>query len=102
MELAHIDSTVEPPALRILERFNAAYDLIERNLRAGRADKTAYTDDAGSYTYRELAAELKAFVKSRLAPYKYPRWIEFVTELPKTVTGKIQRFKLRAPCKSTP
>ncbi|WP_280151491.1 benzoate-CoA ligase family protein [Piscinibacter sp. XHJ-5] len=40
-------------------------------------------------------AELKAFVKERLAPYKYPRFIEFVDELPKTATGKIQRFKLR-------
>ena len=40
--------------------------------------------------------ELKAFVKDRLAPYKYPRIIEFVEELPKTATGKIQRFKLRA------
>jgi benzoate-CoA ligase len=39
---------------------------------------------------------LKAFVKDKLAPYKYPRVIEFVTELPKTATGKIQRFKLRA------
>ena len=39
--------------------------------------------------------ELKAFVKDRLAPYKYPRAMEFVTELPKTATGKIQRFKLR-------
>jgi 4-hydroxybenzoate-CoA ligase len=44
----------------------------------------------------ELAEELKAFVKDRLALYKYPRWIEFVDELPKTATGKIQRFKLRA------
>ena len=35
-------------------------------------------------------------VKDRLAPFKYPRWIEFVAELPKTATGKIQRFKLRA------
>ncbi len=43
-----------------------------------------------------LEAELKAFVKEKLAPYKYPRWIEFVTELPKTATGKIQRFRLRA------
>ncbi len=43
-----------------------------------------------------LADELKAFVKDRIAPYKYPRWIEFVSELPKTATGKIQRFKLRA------
>ena len=40
--------------------------------------------------------ELKAFVKDKLAPYKYPRVIEFVHELPKTATGKIQRFKLRA------
>jgi benzoate-CoA ligase len=39
--------------------------------------------------------DLKAHVKSRLAPYKYPRWIEFLGELPKTATGKIQRFKLR-------
>ena len=40
-------------------------------------------------------AELQAFVKEKLAPYKYPRYIEFVAELPKTATGKIQRFKLR-------
>ena len=39
--------------------------------------------------------DLKAFVKDRLAPYKYPRAIEFVDELPKTATGKIQRFRLR-------
>ena len=43
-----------------------------------------------------LAEELKAFVKDKIAPYKYPRWIEFVSELPKTATGKIQRFKLRS------
>jgi benzoate-CoA ligase family protein len=42
-----------------------------------------------------LAEELKGFVKDKIAPYKYPRWIEFVTELPKTSTGKIQRYKLR-------
>jgi len=42
-----------------------------------------------------LAADLKAFVKSRLAPHKYPRQIEFVGDLPKTATGKIQRFRLR-------
>ena len=39
--------------------------------------------------------ELKAFVKDRIAPYKYPRQIEFIAELPKTATGKIQRFRLR-------
>ena len=41
------------------------------------------------------ADELKAFVKERLAPYKYPRQIEFIPELPKTATGKVQRFRLR-------
>ncbi len=41
------------------------------------------------------ADELKAFTKERLAAYKYPRSIEFIAELPKTATGKIQRFKLR-------
>jgi benzoate-CoA ligase len=42
-----------------------------------------------------LEEQLKQHVKAVLAPHKYPRWIEFVTELPKTATGKIQRFKLR-------
>ncbi|MFT4064041.1 benzoate-CoA ligase family protein [Paraburkholderia sp.] len=42
-----------------------------------------------------LADELKAFVKERLAPHKYPRDIVFADDLPKTATGKIQRFKLR-------
>jgi benzoate-CoA ligase len=40
-------------------------------------------------------ADLKIFVKGRLAAYKYPRTIEFLTDLPKTATGKIQRFRLR-------
>jgi len=43
-----------------------------------------------------MKAMLQQHVKDRLAPYKYPRWIEFLPELPKTATGKIQRFKLRA------
>jgi benzoate-CoA ligase len=43
----------------------------------------------------ELRTQLQDHVKSKLAPYKYPRWIEFLNELPKTATGKIQRFKLR-------
>jgi benzoate-CoA ligase len=42
-----------------------------------------------------LADELKQFVKQRLAPHKYPRFVEFLPELPKTATGKIQRFRLR-------
>ncbi|MDY7578413.1 benzoate-CoA ligase family protein [Herbaspirillum sp. RTI4] len=43
-----------------------------------------------------LADDLKKFVKTRLAPHKYPREIHFIDQLPKTATGKIQRFKLRA------
>jgi benzoate-CoA ligase len=43
-----------------------------------------------------LAAELQDHVKATIAPYNYPRWVEFVAELPKTATGKIQRFKLRS------
>jgi benzoate-CoA ligase len=43
-----------------------------------------------------LSAALQDHVKAQLAPFKYPRWIEFRDELPKTATGKIQRFKLKA------
>ena len=48
-----------------------------------------------------LAAELQDFVKARIAPYKYPRAIEFVKELPRTQTGKLQRFKLRTAVAET-
>jgi benzoate-CoA ligase len=48
------------------------------------------------------ADELKAFVKDKLAPYKYPRQIEFLADLPKTATGKIQRFRLREREATTP
>ena len=40
--------------------------------------------------------ELQEFVKKQIAPYKYPRRVEFVTSLPRTATGKLQRFRLRA------
>ncbi len=49
----------------------------------------------GQATSEELAVELMRHVKSLLAPYKYPRWVDFVEELPKTATGKIRRFLLR-------
>ena len=42
-----------------------------------------------------IEAALKAHVQSRVGTWKYPRWIEIVDSLPKTATGKIQRFKLR-------
>ncbi len=47
--------------------------------------------DAGAATVKEL----QDFVKAEIAPYKYPRAVEFVAELPRTETGKVQRFKLR-------
>ncbi|HEX3323121.1 MAG TPA: benzoate-CoA ligase family protein [Terriglobales bacterium] len=50
---------------------------------------------AGILPNDELKQKLKDFVKDKLAPYKYPRWVQFVPELPKTATGKVQRFRLR-------
>jgi benzoate-CoA ligase len=50
---------------------------------------------SGQSPSEALESELKAFVKGELAPHKYPRMLEFIAELPKTATGKIQRFKLR-------
>ena len=49
----------------------------------------------GSKRGTQLNDTLKEFVKTRIAPYKYPRWIEFVDALPKTATGKVQRFLLQ-------
>jgi len=56
----------------------------------------------GATASPELAKELQQFVREHLAEYKRPRWVEFLTELPKTATGKIQRFKLRAMASSGP
>ncbi len=50
----------------------------------------------GTSASEALKTALQQHVKDKLAPYKYPRWIEFTSELPKTATGKIQRFKLRS------
>ena len=50
---------------------------------------------SGNSPDEKLKTALQQHVKAKLAPYKYPRWIEFLNELPKTATGKIQRFKLR-------
>jgi benzoate-CoA ligase family protein len=49
----------------------------------------------GRSASESLVDELKAHVKATIAPYHYPRWVEFVDSLPKTATGKIQRYKLR-------
>jgi 2-aminobenzoate-CoA ligase len=51
--------------------------------------KPGYADD------EPMVKELQEFVKMTIAPYKYPRSIQFVASLPRTETGKLQRFKLR-------
>src|SRR5437773_6728386 len=53
--LSTADQSVSPPRIDIPRDYNAAHDLIERNLQAGRASKVAYIDDRGSTTYAELA-----------------------------------------------
>jgi 2-aminobenzoate-CoA ligase len=56
----------------------------------------AYVVLNAGYTGDEaMVMELQEHVKSTIAPYKYPRAIEFLAALPRTATGKIQRFKLR-------
>lgn len=49
----------------------------------------------GNTPSAELTKEIQNYVKENAAPFKYPRWVEYVDELPKTPTGKLQRFKLR-------
>ena len=49
----------------------------------------------GSAASASMAAELQDFAKQSIAPYKYPRVVEFVAELPKTISGKTQRYRLR-------
>ena len=64
---------------------------------AGMIKPAAYVVPAnGAEPGDALAGELLDHCKAGLAKYKYPRWIEFVDDLPKTATGKIRRFKLRA------
>jgi benzoate-CoA ligase len=53
--------------------------------------------DRGYTADEKLEKELKEYVKAKLAHYKFPRWIIFLNELPKTATGKIKRFELRQP-----
>jgi benzoate-CoA ligase len=77
----------------------AAHPAILECAVVGHADADQLTKPRAFVVFKPGASaevsELQAFVKSRLAPFKYPRWIEVVDELPKTATGKIQRFKLR-------
>lgn len=85
-----------------VEQALTAHDAVVEAAVVGRADHDDLIKPEAYVTLVEgrtgdsaLQAELQAFVKQNLAPYKYPRWIRFVKELPKTATGKTQRFKLR-------
>ncbi|MGA8005822.1 MAG: benzoate-CoA ligase family protein [Burkholderiales bacterium] len=64
MELSRADHSVSPPRVDIAREYNAAEDLIGRNLAAGRADKTAYIDDLGAYSYGELARRVNRFASA--------------------------------------
>ncbi|MFV0514436.1 MAG: benzoate-CoA ligase family protein [Jhaorihella sp.] len=77
--------------------------VLEAAVVAARDDKglekpKAFVVLKGEADREALAVELKEFVKEKVGKWKYPRWIEFIDELPKTATGKIQRFKLREGC----
>ena len=59
--LSAADHSVSPPKIHIPRDYNAAYDLIERNLSAGRASKVAFLEDRGRYTFGELAERVNRF-----------------------------------------
>ena len=61
----------------------------------GQIVKAFVVPHAGFQTGPVLVRELQDFAKRTIAPYKYPRAVEFLTELPRTETGKLQRFRLR-------
>src|SRR5215470_2379841 len=67
MELSRADHSHVPPRIDIPRRYNAAHDLLERNLQAGRGGKTAYIDDRGRYTYAELATRVNRAANALLA-----------------------------------
>jgi benzoate-CoA ligase family protein len=70
--------------------------VVGRDDEAGLTKPVAYVVVNGTNTSREaLAEELQDWVADKIGAYKRPRWIEFLPEIPKTATGKLQRFKLR-------
>ncbi|HVA37403.1 MAG TPA: benzoate-CoA ligase family protein [Candidatus Dormibacteraeota bacterium] len=78
-----------------------AHDAVLECAVVGREDDDGLVKPHAFVVVKDGAAkptegELQAFVKARLAPYKYPRWVTFLDALPKTATGKIRRFQLRA------
>jgi 2-aminobenzoate-CoA ligase len=66
-----------------------------RDEERGQIVKAVVVLRAGYVGDQNLTKELQDFVKARIAPYKYPRAIEFAAALPRTATGKLQRYRLR-------
>jgi acyl-coenzyme A synthetase/AMP-(fatty) acid ligase len=83
------DGLVKPKAFIVLrEEFSAKHEV-------GTGSRSDRVEDEKPDLQPELVTALQVFVKSQLAPYKYPRWIEFVPSLPKNDRGKIDRKKLK-------
>ena len=85
-----------------VENALAAHDAVQECGVVGREDHDTLVKPMAFVVLRggvlptpDLAVELQQFVRARLADYKRPRWVEFVPDLPRTATGKLQRFKLR-------
>jgi len=85
-----------------VENALAAHDAVQECGVVGRADRDTLVKPLAFVVLRSgveaspaLAGELQQFVRTTLADYKRPRWVEFVPELPRTATGKLQRFRLR-------
>jgi acyl-CoA synthetase (AMP-forming)/AMP-acid ligase II len=86
----------------LAQRMGVAHDAVQECAVVGCEDGDGLTKPyafvvlrAGVARAPTLAADLQQFVRATLAEYKRPRWVEFRDELPKTATGKMQRFKLR-------
>ncbi|HUI59394.1 MAG TPA: benzoate-CoA ligase family protein, partial [Steroidobacteraceae bacterium] len=92
------DGLVKPLAC-VVTRRSAAPAAATAPRAAGASSAASWAASSAASAFptapAELAEDLKRHVKALLAPHKYPRWIEFLPELPKTATGKIQRFRLR-------
>ncbi|MDB4932163.1 MAG: Benzoate-CoA ligase [Myxococcaceae bacterium] len=110
MTFARIDDAVSPPRVTFPRPYNAAVDLLDRHLSEGRGDRVAYVDDDGPCTYAALADRAdragNALLALRVVPEQrvmlaMPDPVDFVAgflgaiKLPKTATGKLQRFRLR-------
>jgi acyl-coenzyme A synthetase/AMP-(fatty) acid ligase len=99
----HERSDAEPQRTSFISNANGIAFWLCSSGSTGKPEGAVHTHANLSWTAEgvaatdKLAVELKAFVKARMAPHKYPREILFAEDLPKTATGKIQRFKLREP-----